>query len=111
MEQLPMMIGNRKVEVEKTPDEFLSVKIPEPQVKKLCEFIGIQYVEKFVRDEDGNILYTTTSDNKRRPQTNNRERMSMAKGIRQFLVVLCDQLDNAKEDENGTKTLAISYEP
>ena len=108
---MPMTIGNRRVDVEKSPEEFLPVRIPEPQVKKLCRFLDIQYKEKFVRDKDGNIVYIETSDGKKRPKTYTKERMNIAKGIRQFLIVLCDQLENAEEDENGVKTIAITYEP
>jgi len=106
-----MTIGNRRVDVEKSPEEFLPVRIPEPQVKKLCRFLDIQYTEKFVRDKDGNIVYTERKDGKKIPKTNNQSRKTMAQGIRQFLIVLCDQLENAEEDENGVKTIAITYEP
>lgn len=106
---MPISIGRERIEVEPEKNEFLPVRIPEPQVKKLCKFLGIQYVPNYVRDEHGNIIYITTKDGKRRPKTNSQARKIMSRGIKQFIAVLCDQLENAKEDENGVKSVVISY--
>ena len=106
---MPISIGREKVEVQPEKNEFLPVRIPEPQVKKLCKFLGIQYVPNFVRDDHGNIIYITTKDGKKRPKTNSQARKIMSRGIKQFIAVLCDQLENAKEDENGVKSVVISY--
>ncbi len=107
---MPMSIGNQKIEVTEPAKEFLRVEIPEAQVKKLCNFLGISYVERYVRDEEGNIEYYER-DGKKVAKTNIKERRAIAEGISRFLAVLCDQLENAKEDEKGVKSVVITYEP